>query len=268
MCCRAYRGCSHACVYCFARKTHSYLDLDTGIDFDSQIVVKTNAPELLRRELASARWQGQHIAMGTNVDCYQRAEGRYRLMPGILEALRDRANPFSILTKGSLILRDLELLRQAARVTDVSIALSVGYVALYLTLDRLSFIGALHGIGITPWSPSTGLAMALLIIKGLRYAPLVMAAELLSDATLPIAPISAVPVCLGSLVVTAGYTGAAAVLRHAGLQAGIRRSSDVVKLLIVTIISSGLVAGGFVLMNFIVDMLYAVLDPRIRHGHA
>jgi DNA repair photolyase len=122
-----YRGCSHACVYCFARKTHSYLDLDTGIDFDSQIVVKTNAPELLRRELASARWQGQHIAMGTNVDCYQRAEGRYRLMPGILEALRDRANPFSILTKGSLILRDLELLRQAARVTDVSIALSVGF---------------------------------------------------------------------------------------------------------------------------------------------
>ncbi|SFE01156.1 DNA repair photolyase [Actinacidiphila alni] len=122
-----YRGCSHACVYCFARKTHSYLDLDTGIDFDSQIVVKTNAPELLRRELASPRWQGQHIAMGTNVDCYQRAEGRYQLMPGILGALRDHANPFSILTKGSLILRDLELLRQAARVTDVSVALSVGF---------------------------------------------------------------------------------------------------------------------------------------------
>lgn len=66
--------------------------------------------------------------MGTNVDCYQRAEGRYRLMPGIITALRDRANPFSILTKGSLILRDLELVRQAARVTDVSLALSVGFV--------------------------------------------------------------------------------------------------------------------------------------------
>src|SRR5258705_13777737 len=87
-----------------------------------------------------------------------------------------------------------------------AVVLSVGYVALYLALDRLSFIGALHGIGITPWNPSTDLAMALLIIKGLRYAPLVMAAELLSDATLPIAPISAVPVCLGSLVVTAAYT--------------------------------------------------------------
>jgi PAS domain S-box-containing protein len=127
-----------------------------------------------------------------------------------------------------------------------AVALSAGYVALYLTLDRLSFIGALHGIGITPWSPSAGLAMALLIIKGLRYAPLVMAAELLSGATLPIAPISPVPVSLGSLVVTAGYTGAAAMLRHAGLQAGIRRGSDVVKLLTVTSISSGLVASGFV----------------------
>jgi two-component system sensor kinase FixL len=124
--------------------------------------------------------------------------------------------------------------------------LSVGYVALYVALDRLSFIGALHGVGITPWSPSTGLAMALLIIKGLRYAPLVMAAELLSDATLPIAPISLVPVSLGSLVVTAGYTVAAAILRRAGLQAGPHRSSDVVMLLIVTIISSGLVANGFV----------------------
>ena len=123
-----YRGCSHACVYCFARKTHSYLDLDTGHDFDSQIVVKINAPELLRRELAAPRWQGEHVAMGTNVDCYQRAEGRYQLMPGILQALRDRANPFSILTKGSLILRDLELVRQAASVTDVSIALSVGFL--------------------------------------------------------------------------------------------------------------------------------------------
>ena len=122
-----YRGCSHACVYCFARKTHSYLDLDTGHDFDTQIVVKTNAAELLRRELAAPRWKGEHVAMGTNVDCYQRAEGRYRLMPGIIEALRDRANPFSILTKGSLILRDLELVRQAASVTEVSIALSVGF---------------------------------------------------------------------------------------------------------------------------------------------
>ncbi|MET9932914.1 MULTISPECIES: Rv2578c family radical SAM protein [unclassified Streptomyces] len=122
-----YRGCTHACVYCFARRSHAHLDLDTGLGFDSQIVVKVNAAELLARQLASPRWQGAHIAMGTNVDCYQRAEGRYGLMPGILTALRDRANPFSILTKGSLILRDLELLTQAARVTEVGVSVSVGF---------------------------------------------------------------------------------------------------------------------------------------------
>ncbi|MFK0121497.1 Rv2578c family radical SAM protein [Streptomyces sp. NPDC090994] len=122
-----YRGCTHACVYCFARKTHSYLDLDTGLDFDSQIVVKVNAPDLLRRRLASPSWHGEHIAMGTNVDCYQRAEGRYRLMPGIIDALTEHANPFSILTKGTLILRDLDALTRAARVTDVGISVSVGF---------------------------------------------------------------------------------------------------------------------------------------------
>jgi DNA repair photolyase len=111
---------------CFARKSHTYLDLDSGHDFDSKIVVKVNAPELVRKELAAPRWRGEHIAMGTNVDCYQRAEGRYRLMPGILTALRDAANPFSILTKGTLILRDLELITQAAEVTDVGLAVSVG----------------------------------------------------------------------------------------------------------------------------------------------
>jgi len=123
-----YRGCSHACTYCFARKTHSYLDFDTGQDFDRRIVVKVNAGRLVRRELAAPRWSGAHIAMGTNVDCYQRAEGRYRLMPEILAALRDFANPFSILTKGTLILRDLGLLQQAARVTTVALNLSIGFV--------------------------------------------------------------------------------------------------------------------------------------------
>ncbi|MCX5330283.1 Rv2578c family radical SAM protein [Streptomyces sp. NBC_00140] len=154
-----YRGCSHACVYCFARKTHSYLDLDTGLGFDSQIVVKTNAAELLRRQLGSHRWQGEHIAMGTNVDCYQRAEGRYRLMPGIIGALRDHANPFSILTKGTLILRDLDLLKQAHAVTDVGISVSVGFIdpELWRTVEpgtpaperRLEVVRTLaeHGIG-------------------------------------------------------------------------------------------------------------------------
>jgi DNA repair photolyase len=113
---------------CFARNTHTYLDLDAGADFDTKVVVKVNAADLVRRELARPRWAGAHIAMGTNVDCYQRAEGRYRLMPGIITALREFANPFSILTKGTLILRDLDLLVSAARETRVGLAMSIGFV--------------------------------------------------------------------------------------------------------------------------------------------
>jgi DNA repair photolyase len=123
-----YRGCQHACAYCFARNSHTYLDLDAGADFDTKVVVKVNAPELVRKKMASRGWQGEHIAMGTNVDCYQRAEGRYQLMPGIIGALRDAANPFSILTKGTLILRDIELLAEAAEITDVGLNVSAGFV--------------------------------------------------------------------------------------------------------------------------------------------
>jgi DNA repair photolyase len=111
---------------CFARPTHTYLDMNAGRDFETKIVVKVNAPEVLRRELSAKRWKGEHIAMGTNTDPYQRAEGRYKLMRGILEALVDHRNPFSILTKGTLILRDVDLLQRAAEVTTVSAAFSIG----------------------------------------------------------------------------------------------------------------------------------------------
>ncbi len=123
-----YRGCQHSCVYCFARQSHTYLDMGAGRDFDTRVVVKVNAPELLRAKLASPGWRGEHIAMGTNVDCYQRAEGRYKLMRGIIAALRDASNPFSILTKGTLILRDLDLLLSAAEVTDVGLNVSAAFV--------------------------------------------------------------------------------------------------------------------------------------------
>jgi DNA repair photolyase len=113
---------------CFARKSHTYLDLDAGADFNTKVVVKVNAPELVRKKMASPAWTGEHIAMGTNVDCYQRAEGRYQLMPGIISALRDAANPFSVLTKGTLILRDIELLAEAAEVTEVGLNVSAGFV--------------------------------------------------------------------------------------------------------------------------------------------
>jgi len=121
-----YRGCSHACTYCFARVTHTYMDMSAGKDFETKIVVKINAPDVLRAQLRSRRWHGDHIAMGTATDPYQRAEGRYQLMRGIITALIDYRNPFSILTKGTLILRDLDLLKEAAKVTDVSTAFSIG----------------------------------------------------------------------------------------------------------------------------------------------
>jgi DNA repair photolyase len=111
---------------CFARPTHTFLDMDAGRDFETKIVVKVNAPDVLRRQLGARRWRGEGIAMGTNTDPYQRAEGRYKLMPGIIRALADYRNPFSILTKGTLILRDLDLLVEASNVTDLSTAFSIG----------------------------------------------------------------------------------------------------------------------------------------------
>jgi DNA repair photolyase len=121
-----YRGCSHACTYCFARPTHEYLGLNTGEDFERRIVVKVNAVELLRVELSARRWAGHHIAMGTNTDPYQRCEGKYHLTQGVIQVLAEAANPFSILTKSTLILRDLDLLVDAARRTEVGVNLSIG----------------------------------------------------------------------------------------------------------------------------------------------
>ena len=120
-----YRGCSHSCVYCFARSTHTYMDMNAGRDFETKIVVKVNAPQVLRRELRAKKWKGEPIAMGTATDPYQRAEGKYKLMRGILGELIEVRNPFSILTKGTLILRDLDLLQEAAEVAEVSTAFSI-----------------------------------------------------------------------------------------------------------------------------------------------
>jgi DNA repair photolyase len=120
-----YRGCSHACTYCFARPTHTYLDFNAREDFERQIVVKVNAPELVRAELARPSWEGEHVALGTNTDPYQWVEGRYKLMEGIWEAMRDFSNPCSVLTKSPLLLRDLELMREVAERTEFTANLSI-----------------------------------------------------------------------------------------------------------------------------------------------
>jgi len=120
-----YRGCTHACVYCFARPSHQYLELDAGKDFDSQLIVKINVVEALRQDLAKKSWAREHVALGTNTDPYQRAEGRYRLMPGIIGTLAESGTPFSILTKGSLLRRDLPRLADARARVPVDLALSI-----------------------------------------------------------------------------------------------------------------------------------------------
>ncbi len=111
---------------CFARPSHTYLNFNAGRDFETKVVVKVNAPEVLRRELRRPSWSGAHVAMGTNTDPYQRCEGRYRLTRGVLKALRDYATPCSILTKSPLLLRDLDLFTELAEVAGFAASLSIG----------------------------------------------------------------------------------------------------------------------------------------------
>src|SRR5271163_4190134 len=120
-----YRGCTHACQFCFARPTHTYLGFNAGRDFEREIVVKVNAPEVLRVELARPSWKGEHVALGPNTDPYQWVESRYKLMVGIWEALRDAANPCSVLTKSPLLLRDLPLMLEIAQRASFSACLSI-----------------------------------------------------------------------------------------------------------------------------------------------
>ncbi len=120
-----YRGCTHACVYCFARPTHEFLEFGAGADFEREIVVKVNVPEVLRAELSRPSWKREHVALGTNTDPYQWVEGRYELMRGIWQALRDHANPCSVLTKSPLLTRDIDLMLQIAERTQFTAYLSV-----------------------------------------------------------------------------------------------------------------------------------------------
>ena len=153
-----YRGCSHACRYCFARPTHEYLDLNCGNDFDTQVVVKTNVVDVLRRELGRRSWSRETVALGTNTDPYQRAEGRYALMPGIIGALAASGTPMSILTKGTLLRRDLPLIADAAQRVPigVSISLAVGDPELHKQVEpgtpspqaRLGLITAIRDAGL------------------------------------------------------------------------------------------------------------------------
>lgn len=126
-----YRGCVHGCHYCYARATHAYLGFDAGDDFSTKIVVKTNMPEVLRRELARLSWAHECVALGTATDAYQPCEGRYRITRKLLEALRDFRTPVSVVTKSTLVLRDRDLWVELARLPGTRVNVTV------TTLDPL-----------------------------------------------------------------------------------------------------------------------------------
>src|ERR1700689_4725929 len=120
-----YRGCEHGCVYCFARPTHAFLGLSPGLDFESKLFMKPDAPELLERELAAPNYVPKVIAIGTNTDPYQPIERRYKIMRRILEVLDSAGHPVGIVTKSALVLRDLDILARMAKRDLVKVALSV-----------------------------------------------------------------------------------------------------------------------------------------------
>jgi DNA repair photolyase len=184
---------------CFARHTHTYLDLDAGADFDRQLVVKVNVARVLDRELRAPRWRREPVAMGTNTDPYQRAEGRYRLMPDIVDALARSGTPFSVLTKGTVLGRDLPLLRAAA--ADVPVGLGVSIALLDRELQARLEPGA-------P-SPEARLQLVRRIIEaglpcGVMVAPVL---PMLTDST------EALDALLARIA-TAGATGATVLALH------------------------------------------------------
>jgi DNA repair photolyase len=120
-----YRGCEHGCIYCFARPTHAYLGLSPGLDFESKLFMKPDAPELLERELSAARYQPRTIAIGTNTDPYQPIERRHEIMRRILEVLDRAGHPVGIVTKSNLVVRDLDILTRMAQRNLVKVAISV-----------------------------------------------------------------------------------------------------------------------------------------------
>ena len=120
-----FRGCTHACAYCFARPTHTYLDLNAREDFEREIVVKVNVPERLRAELARPSWRGETVALGTNTDPYQWVEGRYRLTRAIWEVMLEARNRASVLTKSPLLTRDIDLFKQIDEVAGFQASLSI-----------------------------------------------------------------------------------------------------------------------------------------------
>lgn len=164
-----YRGCSHGCVFCYARRTHWFLDQDGVNDWATKVFVKVNAPEVLRHELRRRTWTREQVALGTATDPYQVAEGRYRITRSILEALRDFRTPVSIVTRSPMVIRDTDLLQDLARRAGVTVCVSVATTDERLareieptvappakrlrTVERLSAAGIRTGVMLAPILP-------------------------------------------------------------------------------------------------------------------
>lgn len=164
-----YRGCFHGCSYCYARPTHEYIDLGAGEDFDRKIVVKKNAPELLRKAFDKKRWRGELIVFSGVTDCYQPLEASYKITRRCLEVCREYRNPVGILTKSALIRRDIDLLVDLARTARLSVYISIPFVdaamartvepnaaspaARFATIAALAEAGVPVGVAVAPIIP-------------------------------------------------------------------------------------------------------------------
>lgn len=198
-----YRGCAHACHYCYARATHAFYDLNADEDFETKILVKVNFAEVLRRELGRPSWRGEQVALGTATDCYQPAEGRFRITRRALEALRDHDNPVGMVTKSPMVLRDLDVLADLARVAKVRVFFTITTVdlGLWRTLEpgtanplkrlevmrRLVEAGVPAGVLLAPILP--GITDSVASIEAVAAAAAEYGATFFGAGTLRLAPI-------------------------------------------------------------------------------
>ena len=181
-----YRGCFHACSYCYSRTSHEYLGFGAGTDFDRKIVVKVNAAKLLRAELSRRSWKGETIIFSGNTDCYQPLEAVYELTRRCLEVCADFANPVAIITKGALVRRDTDLLARMSREARVSICLSIPFSddamsraiepnaslpsQRFETLRLLSEAGIRTGVGVAPVIPGLNDSQISAVLERARSA--------------------------------------------------------------------------------------------------
>ena len=190
-----YRGCYHGCAYCYARPSHEYLEWGAGTDFERKIVVKRNAPALLRAAFEAKGWQGDTLAFSGVTDCYQPLEAAYRLTRGCLEVCRDYRNPVGVITKGALVARDAELLAELGEVAGCSVTLSIPFIddeggrqiepyassvsKRFAALEALSAAGVRTGVGVSPVIPGLNDSQIPAILKrarecGAQYAFMTM----------------------------------------------------------------------------------------------